>query len=292
MKALILVDLEGASGITNDRLSWTRVHTEDWERYGRDRITADVAAAARGALAGGAEAVTVMDLHDSGDSIRPEKLPAGAKLIGLMDTLVPFGGIDSQHRILLMVGFHAKAVASPTDPGLAILPHTIHSPIADMRYGGRSVGEIGLYAACFGALGHGPGTMGPSLGLVTGDEAACDEARDLSPAVEVAPVKRRLADGAERLLDDREAATLIFERAEVAVRKAGEKAPLLFPEPLRLEVSFRQPELTGFELPPHVDRVDDRTVGLWAPDAFMALFLFYYLQPLYMPIAQRLKESR
>ena len=122
MKALIVVDMEGASGITTDRLSWTRVHTEDWERFGRDRITADVAATARGALAGGAEAVTVMDMHDTGDSLRPEKLPAGARLVGLGDTLIPFGGIDSQHKILLMVGFHAKAVASLSDPGTAILP--------------------------------------------------------------------------------------------------------------------------------------------------------------------------
>ena len=100
-KALILADLEGASGITNDRLSWTRVHTEDWERFGRDRITADVAAAARGALAGGAEAVTVTDVHDIGDSLRP---------------------------------------------------HTVHDPIADIRYNGRSLGNIGLFAGCFGAL--------------------------------------------------------------------------------------------------------------------------------------------
>jgi len=53
MKALVLVDMEGSTGITSDRLSCTRVHTDDWERFGRDRITADVAAAVRGALAGG-----------------------------------------------------------------------------------------------------------------------------------------------------------------------------------------------------------------------------------------------
>jgi D-aminopeptidase len=95
MKALILVDMEGASGITTDRLSWTRVHTEDWERFGRGRVTADVTAAARGALAGGAEAVTVMDMHDTGDSIRPEKLPAGARLVGLGDSLIPRSGAST-----------------------------------------------------------------------------------------------------------------------------------------------------------------------------------------------------
>ena len=290
MKALILVDMEGASGITTDRLSWTRVHTEDWERFGRDRITADVAATARGALAGGAEAVTVMDMHDTGDSIRPEKLPAGARLVGLGDTLIPFGGIDSQHKILLMVGFHAKAVASLSDPGTAILPHTVHDPIADIRYNGRSLGEIGLFAGSFGALAS-RDSAGLAWGLLTGDKAACDEARDLSATVEVAAVKERLTDGSERLLDEAESATLIAERAEAAVRKAAEKTPLAFQGPIRLEVAFRRPEMTGFELPPYVDRADDRTVGLWAPDGFMALFLFYYLQPHYMPVVKRLKEG-
>ena len=93
-----------------------------------------------------------MQPGEPGDSIRPERLPVGARLVGLGDTLVPFVGVDSQHKILLMVGFHAKAVASLSDPGTAILPHTVRDPIADIRYNGRSLGEIGLFVGSFGAL--------------------------------------------------------------------------------------------------------------------------------------------
>jgi D-amino peptidase len=283
MKVLMLVDMEGASGITTDRLSWTRCHSDDWERFGRDRITADVAAAVRGVLAGGAEAVTVVDTHDTGDSLRPENLPPGAKVVGIHELLADGGASD--HGLLFMVGLHAKARPSPSDPETAILPHTVHAPIEDLRYGHRSIGEIGMFAGYFGFLGL-------PLGLVTGDRAACDEARDLAATVEVAPVKDRLADGSEIALGDQEATALIAERAEAAVRRVAGKAPVVFPQPLRLEVTFRRPEMTAFELPSFMDRVDDRTLGATAENASQGLMVFYTgFQPGYMPAVQRLQDD-
>ncbi len=282
MKVLMLVDMEGASGVTTDRLSWTRCHSDDWERFGRDRITADVSAAVRGVLAGGAEAVAVVDTHDTGDSLRPENLPRGAKVVGIHELLV---GGAADHDLLLMVGLHAKERPSLFDPGTGILPHTVHAPIEDLRYGGRSIGEIGMFAGYFGFLGL-------PFGLVTGDRAACDEARDLAATVEVAPVKERFADGSEVALGDKEATVLITERAESAVRRVAEKTPIVFPTPLRLEVTFRRPEMTAFELPSFMDRVDDRTVGALAENASRALFVFYAgFQPAYMPIVQRLQDD-
>jgi D-amino peptidase len=285
LKAIVVADMEGVSGISTDRVSWVNCHMEDWEPLGRDRMTADVVAAVRGALAGGAEAVTIFDFHDTGDSIRSEALPPGATLRGIFDYLVPFGGLDRDHGVLLLVGAHAKAAPSAGDPGPAIFPHTVHAPIADLRYGGRSVGEIGMVAGLFG-------TLGVPLGLVTGDRAACEEARALCPAVESVPVKERLADGSERLLPEDEARALIASRAEAAVRDAARKSPVTFPTPLRLELTLRRPEMTSFELPPYMDRVDETTVGSWALSAFHALLSFYEgFQPCYMPVVRRLEEE-
>ncbi len=284
MKAIIIADMEGISGISTDRISWVNCHQGDWEPLGRDRMTADVAAVAQAALAGGAEAVTIFDFHHTADSIRAEALPAGARLQGTFEYLVPFGGLDRQHSILLLVGAHAKAAPSPDDPGSAIFPHTVHSPVADLRYGGRSVGEIGMVAGFFG-------TLGVPLGLCTGDKAACDEARGLCPAVEVAQVKERRVDGSEHLMEVGEATRLIGTRAEAAVRKASEKTPVTFPTPLRLELTLRRPEMTDFELPPYMDRVDDRTVGSWVLSPFHALLVYYEgFQPYYMPAVKRLEE--
>jgi D-amino peptidase len=278
MRVLMIVDMEGASGITTPRRSWVFNGTEDWERFGRDRITADVAAASRGALAGGAEGVSIIDFHNQRNSIRAESLPGGAVIARFDDYPVPLGGINRSHELLFLVGFHAKANA----PG--ILAHTINDPIDDVRVNGRSVGEIGMFAGSCG-------TLGLRAVLVTGDRTACDEARSLSPGIVVAAVKERLADGTETTLPDEETAALISTRAQEAVREGQAVDPLDLGRPVRLEVALRRPELTDFALPPYFERVDERTLGAWTPDTYYAVTLVYALGPLYMTCYERLMED-
>lgn len=275
----MVVDMEGVSEITTPRVSWVWNGTEDWERFGRDRVTADVVAAGRGALAGGAERVTVVEFHNQRNSVRPEALPEGVDLVRMDDYLVPLGGIRRDHGLLFMVGFHAKAGT----PG--ILAHTVHDPVEDIRLNGVSVGEIGFFAASFGVLGLG-------LALVTGDRAACEEASALARTVETAAVKERLADGSETALPLEEAVALIEARAAAAVRRSDEAGVVDLGRPVRLEVRLRRPEMTSFELPPYLERVDDRTLAAWAPDAYQAVSLYYSgLQPLYVPCVERLRAT-
>jgi len=147
------------------------------------------------------------------------------------------------------------------------------------------VGEIGLFAAAFG-------TLGLRFALVTGDRGACDEVLALAPGVEVAAVKERLTDGTETFLPLAEAGELIARRARVAAGRWGDFVPLTFGQPVRLEVRLARPEMTEFEVPPYMERVDDRTVAAWAPSAHSAVSLYYDgFQPLYMPCVNRLQEQ-
>jgi len=279
MKVVIIVDMEGATGITSDRSGWVLNGSNDWERFGRDLITGDVVGAATGALAGGAEAVTIFDFHNRRDSIRPEALPPGATLLNFGDFLVPFGGLDRSHRVAFLVGFHAKEGT----PG--IHAHTVAHHVTDVRLNGLSVGEVGMFAGSLDALGV-------RFGLITGDQAACDEAAALAPGVETASVKRRLSDGAETALPAAESAELIRARAERAVRRVDELPPMTLGRPTRLEVSLRRPEMAAFELRPGLERVDDRTAAAWTTSAHHAVSFFYEeLQPRFMPLVQELVED-
>ena len=85
-------------------------------REGRAQMEAEVAAAARGLLTGGADEVVVLDNHVSGNpvNIRAESLPARARL----ETWDVFELRDRGVDALLQVGYHSRA-------GLdAFVPHT------------------------------------------------------------------------------------------------------------------------------------------------------------------------
>src|SRR5512135_100601 len=77
MKILISADMEGITGVT----TWDQV-TPGHAEYSRFRqlMTADVNAAVRGALAAGAEHVTVTDGHWNGSNILVEQLDPRARL--------------------------------------------------------------------------------------------------------------------------------------------------------------------------------------------------------------------
>jgi D-aminopeptidase len=114
MRVALSADMEGVSQLDDWRavLAFDRAY---W-REGRAQMEAEVAAAARGLLTGGADEVIVFDNHASGNplNIRPESLPAGARLETWHMFDLRERGIDA----LLQVGYHSRAELD------AFFPHT------------------------------------------------------------------------------------------------------------------------------------------------------------------------
>ena len=106
--------MEGVSQLDDWRavLAFDRAY---W-REGRAQMEAEVAAAARGLLTGGADEVVVFDNHASGNplNVRPESLPAGARLETWSMFDLRERGVDA----LLQVGYHSRAELD------AFFPHT------------------------------------------------------------------------------------------------------------------------------------------------------------------------
>jgi D-aminopeptidase len=130
MRVALSADMEGVSQLDD----WRAVLAFDpaYWREGRAQMEAEVAAAARGLLSGGADEVVVLDNHASGNpvNVRPESLPAGARIEtwNLFD--LRERGIDAQ----LQVGYHSRA-------GLdAFFPHT-YAPELVLHVDGEPISE-------------------------------------------------------------------------------------------------------------------------------------------------------
>jgi D-aminopeptidase len=130
MRVALSVDMEGISQLDD----WRAVVAFDpaYWREGRAQMEADVAAAARGLLGGGADEVVVLDNHASGNpiNVRPESLPAGARL----ETWHPFDLRERGVEALIQVGYHSRAELD------AFWPHTF-APELVLHVDGEPISE-------------------------------------------------------------------------------------------------------------------------------------------------------
>ena len=243
MKIYIITDLEGVAGVINSK----DYATPEGRYYeiARELTTMETNAAIEGLIEAGADEILVFDGHGHG-AINPLLLHPSAKLLAGRPLNYPFG-CDESFDAALMIGQHAK---SNTDGGH--LCHTCSFKIEDLQINGISLGEIGLnmlFTAYFGV---------PMI-MISGDKAACDEAKSLVPNIETAPVKEgikrgsaygltaeenRLFNGAAIHLHPKRARELIKEKAKRALERLDE-IELFWLEPPYELVSILRPEAPG-----------------------------------------------
>ena len=254
LKVFISVDMEGISGVVDrDQTSATG---QDYERF-RKLMTAEANAAIDGARDAGATHIVVNDSHGSHRNLLIEELHAPAELIS--NSIKPMGmmaGLDDSYDAAIFIGYHAKASSAE-----GVLAHTGNgSTIADVRVNGRSVGEGGINI-------HAAGALGVPVVLVSGDQAAIAEVRELVPNIEGVQVKEAIGTAAARSLRPEEAARLIREGTARAIRRRGEIKPVPASLPARFEVSFTDPSLALMaEQIPTVERTGSHTIAFVAED--------------------------
>jgi D-amino peptidase len=253
LKVFISVDMEGVSGVvTSDQ---TSAGGADYNRF-RRLMTEETNAAIDGARDAGATEIVVNDSHGSMRNLLIEELHAPAQLIS--NNIKPLGmmqGIAESFDAVIFVGYHAKA-GSP----VGVLAHTGSGAIADLRINGRSVGEGGMniYAA---------GALGVPVVLVTGDQEAIAQARELVPNIEGVQVKEAISTTAARSLRPEEARGRIQIGVRSALQRLSEFKPVKLSAPYTFEVKFSQTVLADVaEQIPTVKRVDPHTVRYQTDD--------------------------
>lgn len=246
MKVFISTDLEGVSGVVN-----TQEQCSPGGRYyeeARRLLTAEVNAAVEGLLEAGAQEIVVLDGH-AGGLYFPDLHPEAKAIIG--NPLPVHCGVDQSYDAYVLIGRHAMA---GTYSG--VLDHTQSSAtIVNYWLNGKLIGEIGTGAALAGQFGV------PTI-LVTGDEAATQEAQALLGDVEVVAVKKGLSRGAALCLAPAKARQLIREAAARALQRLSDFKPFVIPPPYELKIEFMNSTraLEATIRSQSVERIDARTI--------------------------------
>jgi D-amino peptidase len=268
VRVFIVSDMEGVSGIVRGRQ--TSGGAPMYEE-GRRLYTEEINAAVRGARAGGATDVVVMDCHGAGEewsfnSLIPDLLDEGCDFVVQEEWTEYTGFLEEGVDAALFVGMHAMA---GTRDG--VLNHTVSgSQWQNLWFNGTRVGETGINAAL---CGH----WGCPVALVTGDQATCREARALlGDGVETVAVKQGLSSTSARQVAPRRARRLIEEGATRALRQLEGVRAYDPGRPAEIRVEYKvtgEPDRLRYR--PGVERVDDRTILSRADDWWTAWRQFY-----------------
>jgi D-amino peptidase len=227
VRVFISADMEGVTGVTHPQdVIPGRSQYERFRRF----LTADVNAAIEGAARGGATEFLVNEAHDGMRNILLEDLDDRAQLIvGSRKPLSMMQGFEGAD-VAFFVGYHARAGAE------GILSHTFNSPsvVTDVQLNGEPCSEARMNAALVGLCGI-------PVGLVTGDDLTCAEARSLYAGVRCAQVKTAIDRYVARCLPQRAALARIGEAARGRSAVPETSLPTRRDRPTPLPSSSRPP---------------------------------------------------
>lgn len=269
MRVFIISDMEGVSGI----VKWEQVKGgEKLYEEGRRLYTEEINAAIRGARAGGADEVVVMDCHGAGagwtfNSLVPELLDPDCEWV-VQDSWTEYTEILEQGcDAALFVGMHA--MAGTADGGLS---HTVSgSTWHDLWFNGTRVGETAINAALCGHWGT------PVL-MVTGDEAVCREGRELlGDGLTTVAVKRSFGRYSARNIPPLRARRMIEDGARKALENLEAVQPYDPGRPAEIAVEFASPDgAAKYVHRPGVEVVEPRRIVSRADDWWTAWRQFFF----------------
>ncbi|HKW99416.1 MAG TPA: M55 family metallopeptidase [Bryobacteraceae bacterium] len=223
-KIFIVTDMEGVGGVNNadeQLLPGQRRYDES-----RKLLTGEVNAAVSGALEAGASEVVIWDGHDSSRSLSIQDIHPRAKLIQGEPTPPDYYLAEKLYDGVMFVGQHAMAQAKG-----GVLAHSQSFSVQNIFLNGKPVGEIGQTAAIAGYFDI------PTI-MLAGDQAACDELRELQPKAETVAVKRLAGTHSTLSLSHAEALAQIQSAARRAVTRIHEFKPWKLQEPVEMKIEY------------------------------------------------------
>ncbi len=256
-KIYISVDFEGAACVIGsvqkprDGLESGLDATSPIFQQAQRIVTAEVNAAVRGALAGGAGEVIVEDAHGLGHNLLYEQLHPEAKVILGAPRPRRFCMLDRSFDGMIFLAYHAMAGVQG-----GILSHTYSSvSVHLLRINGRPYGEIGVDAGFTGEFGV------PVI-LVTSDEAGCAEATDfLGKDVLTVATKKGLTRNCALSLSPVKAQSLIESAARRAVEKCATIKPFRPKGPFTIDKTYKwESQADGAATADGAERVDAYTI--------------------------------
>ncbi|MDD4181830.1 MAG: M55 family metallopeptidase [Victivallaceae bacterium] len=253
MRVLIGTDIEGVAGVVSFATQ-TGADTKYYEAA-KKLLTAEVNAAVEGLLEAGADDILVVDGHGCG-AIDFESLHPQAKLLHGRPVCAQNirRAVYASYDVTVMIGQHAMAGIQTGN-----LNHTQSSKTIDYyKLNGKKIGEIAQWALLAGAFGI-------PLIFLSGDEAACQEAKELLGDIETASVKQGLGRNSAISLSAPAAADKIRVGINTALKKYLTKPvkPFVLDGPFVLEKRFLSTDsVDAISADPRYTRIDPQTVQI------------------------------
>ena len=269
MRVHIISDMEGVSGIVKPEQT---TGGDPMYEEGRKLYTEEINAAVRGAKAGGATEIVVMDCHGAGggwtfNSLVPELLHPDCEWVVQEEWTGYTEFLEQGCDAALFVGMHAMAGTQ-----LGNMNHTVSGrDYQALWFNGVEVGETGINAALCG-------TWGCPVLLVTGDEASCDEGRALlGEGLTTVAVKKGLGGTSARQIPPVRARQLVEEGARKALADLKAVPPYDPGSPCEIKVEFKRTQPADrLRFHPGVERLDGRTIRVEGATWWDAWKLFFF----------------
>lgn len=244
MNVFILTDLEGIAGIDSieqmDRKS-------DIFLSSREKLTYSLNVAIDACINNGAENVYFLDGHGGGGNVIDDITDKRAKkcTINEWETLIKEGKIDCQ----IELGSHARA---GTIGGF--LDHTISSrSIFYIKVNGREFSEMALHSAFCSKFGV-------PVVAVTGDETACEQAKEYIPAIYTGAVKKATFRNNAQTYDNSD--EILIETISNALKNYRDIPLFKVAEPMEVEYCYYRTDMCedAIKKNPTAFRKDARTI--------------------------------
>ena len=234
MKVYIVCDLEGVAGIIDFKKQC--IESGAYYQQAIRVATLELNALIEGLLEGGATEIYAWPGHwDFPGGIDFELIHPECKLVMHAGDGGP-AGVDASFDAMIQHGLHGM----PGAPG-GIMSHGF---AAGMWFDEQGIGEIAMNIYTLSEYDV------PCI-MVTGDQAAVDEARELIPNIEGVPVKWGLKEKSKRgamtirqgiSLSPVKAREIIKEAAKRAIQRVDEFKPLKLKKPFTQKVKFIEPK--------------------------------------------------
>src|SRR4026209_2103893 len=261
--------MEGVAGI----VKWQQTSGgESLYEEGRKLYTQEINAAVRGAKAAGATEIVVMDCPGAGkgwtfNSLIPEDLDADCEFVVQNEWTEYTAFLESGCDAALFVGMHARARAPD-----GVMNHTSSGrDYQNLWFNDTLVGETGINAALCG-------TWGCPVVLVTGDQAACQEGKELlGDGLTTVQVKRGTGVQSARNLVPSRAREAIEAGTKQALSDLNAVQPYDPGKPSEIKVEFKWTgPVDKLRHRVGVEKLDDRTIVSRANDWWTAWRQFFF----------------
>ena len=265
MKIYISADIEGVCGSTH----WNECDDDkpDWTEF-RKQMTAEVAAACKGAMAAGAKEIVVQDAHGTGRNITAKELPDGVKLIrgwsGHPNAMVQ--ELDKSFDALMFVGYHSHA-GSGGNP----LAHTMRGSYVDYLKINDNYASEFLLHALFAA------SMNVPAVFLAGDDALCEDVKKINKNITTVAVKEGKGDSTISL-HPKEAIEKIWQGAESALQGDLTRCILSTYDEYNIELRFKKHQQAyNASFYPGCKLINEQTITFNTKDYFEVMRMMHFV---------------